>query len=77
MLDPCTSDFHNPQEGPLAILASLLATPNDPDSRQGTPSFRQHFQQSVGQALQDGQVQERLQRLCDKGRPRWRKRVTP
>lgn len=68
MLDPCTSDFHNPQEGPPAILASLLAATVQPDDRQAsTAAFAQHFDRSAGQALQDVQVQDRLQGLCDKG----------
>lgn len=67
VLDPSTSDFNNEQEGPCAILFSLLCLqlPEDCTSEDG--QFAACLNRSTKAALSDENFRARMQRLCDYG----------
>ena len=67
VLDPSNSDFDNEQEGPCAILLSLLSLQLPAESSSEDQQFATCFNQSAKAALLNTSFRTRLQRLCDYG----------
>ena len=65
VLNPSTSDFKHPEEGPCALLQALLTLPAD--SKTAPDPFLLSFNAAVRMALGSEMFRTRLQRLCDLG----------
>ena len=67
VLDPSTGDFENEQEGPCAILLSLLLLQVRAESSSEDSQFAACFNSSAKASLSDKLVKDKLHQLCDYG----------